>query len=101
MSLSKLLTLLILGTSSVALAHPVTVDRRDDSYSYARDRRDDAIVRDHRTDIAPLPPAPLQPSPPPTYDRDYNQPLRFRLRPMTLAHSVTLMRQRNRDQRPL
>jgi len=108
--MKALITLLILGTSSVALAHPITVDHRDDSY-YERDHRDDAIVRDsvtvrdHRNDMTFAPPPATQPAPPPPsrydLDRDYNRPLRFRLRPVTLAHSVTLMRQRNRDQRAL
>ena len=42
-----LITLLILGTSSVALARPITVDHRDDAYY----DRDNVTVRDHRDDM--------------------------------------------------
>ena len=84
MSLTKLVTLLILGTSSVALARPIVVDHRDDTMQFAP------------------PPAQVRPDDNrQIYPQDYNRPMRFRLRPVTLAHSVTLMRQRNRDQRPL
>jgi hypothetical protein len=106
--MKALITLLILGTSSVALARPIRIDHRDDVIT-----NDNITVRDHRDQYAP-PPAPdqfAQPAPDrlyyrgdserPDYGSDYNQPLRFRLRPITLANDVSFMRQCNRDSRPL
>jgi hypothetical protein len=78
MSFPKLIMCLVLGSSSVALARPASVydHRDDDSYSQ------------------------------PSYDRDFdgdrgNQWQRFRFRPITFASNVSLMRQWNRDQRPM
>lgn len=105
--MKALITLLIVGTSSVAFARPIMVDHRDDSYTHdplpanVRDHRDTVApapmpVRDHRDNMTFAPPAPD-----PQYPGHYNQPLRFRLRPVMLAHHVSMMRQRNRDHRPL
>ena len=76
--MKALITLILVGTSSVAFARPILVDHRDNNMTFA-------------------PPAPDRQY----YPQDYNQPLRFRLRPVTLAHHVSMMRQRNRDHRPL
>ena len=103
--MKALITLLIIGTSSAAFAHPVTVDPRYDATTNG------VVVREHRDDMQfaplPAPPAPRDDR----YDRDddrrydldrdYGRPMRFRMRPVTLASNVSLMRQRNRDQRPL
>lgn len=106
--MKALITLIIVGTSSAALAHPVTVDQRYDATVT------NVTVRDHRDDMQFAPP----PAPPPTqaayderYDRDgdrrsdrdrgYARAFGYRMRPVTLANDVSLLRQRNRDQRPL
>ena len=103
--MKALITLLIIGTSSAAFAHPVTVDQRYDATTNG------VIVREHRDDMQfappPAPPAPRDDR----YDRDddrrydldrgYARAFGFRMRPVTLASNVSLMRQRNRDQRPL
>jgi hypothetical protein len=104
--MKALITLLILGTSSVALARPITVDYRNDAIINS------PVVRDHRdAQIAPEPFA--QPAPDRMYysddadhpdyrghdHGDYSQ--RFRMRPILLANDVSFMRQWNRDSRPL
>jgi hypothetical protein len=105
--MKALITLLIIGTSSVALARPITVDHRDPVIT-----NDNITVRDHRYAPAPAP-APIQYAPPAPdrmyyrgdsegpHRHDYNQPLRFRLRPIMLANDVSFARQWNRDHRPL
>jgi len=91
--MKALITLLIVGTSSVAFARPIMVDHRDDSFTQAPPP---ANVRDHRgNNVTFAPPAPDS-----RFPGHYNQPLRF-VRPVMLAHHVSMMRQRNRDQRPL
>jgi len=101
--MKTMFALLILGSSSVALARPITQDdyrdtyqdHRDDTY---RDHRDDdqPFVRDHRDDqIAPAPVQQYQLRP-----VDEARWQRFN-RPIVLANDVNLMRQRNRDHRPL
>jgi hypothetical protein len=95
--MKALITLLILGTSSVALARPITINDRDDVIT-----NDNITVRDHRDDqFATDRPYYRADSEHPSYGPDYNRPLRFRLRPVVLANDVSFMRQRNRDQRPL
>lgn len=104
--MKTMLALLILGSSSVALARPITQDdyrdtyrdhRDDDSYRDHRDDDDAVIVRDHRDDqIVPAPVQQYQLRP-----IDEARWMRFRNRPITLANDVSLMRQRNRDHRPL
>ncbi len=93
--MKALLTMLILGTSSVALAQPATVapsypqyDQRDHRYDDRFDRHDDDRF-DHddgrfgRND-----------------GRFDGRRAWFR-RPVTLASNVSMMRQWNRDQRPM
>ncbi|HEY5921997.1 MAG TPA: hypothetical protein VIV11_10025 [Kofleriaceae bacterium] len=97
--MKALITVLsIVLTSSVALARPITVDHRtDDAVTH-----DGIMVRDHRDPATFSQPAPQYYRPDSTrYDSTYNQPLRFRLRPVTLANDVSMMRMRNRDHRPL
>jgi hypothetical protein len=101
--MKALITLLIIGTSSVALARPITV--------YDRDTIDDGvIVRDHRDQpvVAPAPDQFAQPAPDRMYYRgDYEDDARYegrarlRMRPVMLANDVSFMRQWNRDSRPL
>ncbi|HEX5059028.1 MAG TPA: hypothetical protein VFV99_06695 [Kofleriaceae bacterium] len=83
--MKALITLLIIGTSSVALAQPAIVDHRNDYAFEDRDHRFDERDRDRRLDL----------------DRGYARAFGYRMRPVTLASNVSLMRQRNRDQRPL
>ena len=100
--MKALITLILVGTSSVALARPITVDHRtDDAITH-----DGVMVRDHRDTTTFAPPAPERQYYRPDYDNDrydrnYNHPMRFRLRPVTLANDVSMMRTRNRDHRPL
>jgi len=102
--MKALITLLLVSTSSVALARPATIrDHRDnapimsDGY-VAPVQAAPAQVRDHRTPtVAPS----LSITSSMTFAPDYN-PMRFRMmRPVTLANDVTIMRMRNRDHRPL
>jgi hypothetical protein len=86
--MKALLTMLILGTSSVALAQPATVvpsypqyDQRDHRYDDRFDRHDDARF-DGR------------------FDHNDGRRAWFR-RPVMLASNVSMMRQWNRDQRPM
>jgi len=83
--MKALITLLIIGTSSVALAQPAIVDHRNDYSFEERDHRFDERDHDRRPDL----------------DRGYARAFGYRMRPVTLASNVSLMRQRNRDQRPL
>ena len=86
--MKALLTMLILGTSSVAFAQPATVapsypqyDQRDHRYDDRFDRHDD-VRFDGR------------------FDHNNGRRAWFR-RPVTLASNVSMMRQWNRDQRPM
>jgi hypothetical protein len=86
--MKALLALLILGTSSVALAQPATVapsypqyDQRDHRYDDRFDRHDDARF-DGR------------------FDHNDGRRAWFR-RPVTLASNVSMMRQWKREQRPM
>jgi hypothetical protein len=104
--MKALITLLIVGSSSVALARPITVDHRDEFAT------DNVIVRDHRY---AQPPLQAPPAPPQSYDYgveddrfdgrlegEYRFEQRMRLRrPVLLAQDVSLMRQWNRDHRPM
>jgi hypothetical protein len=97
--MKALITLLILGTSSVAIARPITVDHRDDAINGG------VIVRDHREPLAPDQFS--QPAPDyrttearPYYGDEYRWQ-RFRMQPVALATDVSFMRQRNRDHRPM
>ena len=94
--MKALITLLILGTSSVALARPITINDRDDVIT-----NDNITVRDQFAPPAPDRQYYRADSEHPSYGADYNRPLRFGLRPVVLANDVSFMRQRNRDQRPL
>ena len=103
--MKTMFALLILGSSSVALARPITQDdyrdtyqdHRDDTYRDHRDDDDAVIVRDHRDDqIAPAPVQQYQLRP-----VDEARWTRFGNRPVMIANDVSLMRQRNRDHRPL
>jgi hypothetical protein len=93
--MKALITLLIVGTSSVALARPITIEHRDD-----------VTVRDHRdVQYTPAPDQFAQPAPDRMYYRGDNDQRfhdqRFRMRPILLANDVSFMRQWNRDHRPL
>ena len=81
--MKALITLLIVGTSSVALAQPLT-------------------VRDHRdTRFAPPPITQPAPRPRPYHPGRYQQDMRYRATPVVLAQNVQLAQRGRFEQRPL
>ena len=70
MNIKALITMLVLGSSSVAMARPVTVSgTAEASWTYGTTRAPAPIVRDHRTHVR-------APAPAPAYQADYHRPHR-------------------------